>query len=426
MKLICTPETNTIAINDDVLQLVLYGQPHHQGQASAGAAIKRLIEREKLQPASRAWDLVSLALSVITADLASHRNKSPDGWTREFNIEIAVADADFWNSQHENIEKMLAFLTTDLWKIHFIPGGFQPIPITQPIFPLEDSIVLLSGGLDSLIGTIDLIASGKKPFIVSQLVRGDTNKQKGFAEKIGKGVRHIIFNHNVRVPNPEASPTQRSRSLIFLSYGILIATTLAKYNQTNQVIPLYICENGFISINPPLTGGRLGSLSTRTTHPIFLQGLQQILDAAGLRIKLENPYQFKTKGEMLIDCVDQNLLRGLASSSTSCGRFKRYGYKHCGRCLPCQIRRAAFQVWGVEDTTQYVFTDLGHNDKEHAGFDDVRSVAMAIAEMQDGNFDSWLGGTLSSALVAHNAQLKDVVYRGLHELAYLHQAYGVT
>ena len=35
-------------------------------------------------------------------------------------------------------------------------------------------------------------------------------------------------------------------------------------------VTLYMCENGFISINPPLTDARLGSLSTRTTHPVYL------------------------------------------------------------------------------------------------------------------------------------------------------------
>lgn len=30
-----------------------------------------------------------------------------------------------------------------------------------------------------------------------------------------------------------------------------------------------------------LTGARLGSLSTRTTHPIFIRQFQELLDAAG-------------------------------------------------------------------------------------------------------------------------------------------------
>jgi hypothetical protein len=46
---------------------------------------------------------------------------------------------------------------------------------------------------------------------------------------------------------------------------------------------------------------RLGSLSTRTSHPAVLQMLQQILDAGNFRVRLVNPYQQKTKGEMLLE-----------------------------------------------------------------------------------------------------------------------------
>lgn len=425
MKLLCAPEAYVFPTDDTALQVVLYGQAMNKAQGSVGAAVKSEMMREKLHAASRAWGFVSLALSVMAADLAGHRGRSPDGWTREFDLEVVVSDAAFWNSQRERIEEFLAFLTTDRWRIHFIEGGLHLPPPAQPVVPDEDCIVLLSGGVDSLVGTIDLVASGKKPLGVSQIVRGDARKQGLFAARIGGGLRHLQLNHNARVPDPEVPPTQRARSLIFLAYGVLAATTLASYANDGQMIPLYICENGFISINPPLTGGRLGSLSTRTTHPVFLQGVQYLLNAAGLRVQINNPYQFKTKGEMLSECANQELLQELVGLSTSCGRFKRYGYRHCGRCMPCQIRRAALLAWGNGDTTNYVFADLGKDDKEHAGFDDVRSAAMAIAEVQTEGFDNWLGSALSTLLLDNVKGLKEVVHRGLNEIAVLHQVHGV-
>jgi len=282
----------------------------------------------------------------------------------------------------------------------------------------------LSGGLDSLVGAIDLAASGKKPFAVSQIVRGDAQKQGEFAQRIGGGLRHLQLNHNAHVPDPERPPSQRARSVTFLAYGVLAATALAHYHG-GEPVALYVCENGFISINPPLTVARLGSLSTRTTHPYFLMRVQQIVDAAGLRVRIESPYQVKTKGEMLVGCINQELLKTEAARSTSCGRFKRYGYKHCGRCLPCQIRRAAFLAWGVTDTTIYVYKDLGRDDEDHSRFDDVRSAAMAIAEVQLEGLDSLLGMTLSSTTLGDVDPLEDVVKRGLMELAALHRAYGV-
>ena len=88
-------------------------------------------------------------------------------------------------------------------------------------------------------------------------------------------------------------------------------------------IILFVCENGFISVNPPLTNTRLGSLSTRTAHPVFLKLFQRLLDAADLRVHIENPYRFKTKGEMLKECSDQEFLKKNAHITTSCGRFGR-------------------------------------------------------------------------------------------------------
>lgn len=424
MRLICVPKDADIPRDADALRVVLYGPAQAAGDASAGEALAQEIRRTKLVSVPHAWDLLSLALSVVSADLAVHRDRSPDGWTREFELQVAVSNPTFWNAHSKMLAGALEFLTTDRWLISFIDGGWVPEPIREPSLPEEDCVILLSGGLDSLVGAIDLVSSGRRPFAVSQIVRGDAEKQKQFAERLGGGIRHIQLNHNARVPDPEKPPTQRARSLTFLAYGVLVATALQRYKKGDRV-PLYVCENGFISINPPLTGARLGSLSTRTTHPAFLQSLQQLLEAARLNVEIKNPYQHMTKGEMLVQCVDQALLKVEAASSTSCGRFQRYAYRHCGRCVPCQVRRAAFIAWGTTDATEYVYEDLGRDDPEHAMSDDVRSAAMAIAEVRSEGLDNWLGTTLSSGKLGHTAALKDVVRRGLAEIEKLHLSYGV-
>jgi len=191
-------------------------------------------------------------------------------------------------------------------------------------------------------------------------------------------------------------------------------------------VTLYVCENGFISINPPLTGARLGSLSTRTSHPVFLGLIQQLLDTADLRVRVENPYQLKTKGEMLRECKIQTLLRVHASEPISCGRYKQFGYIHCGRCVPCLVRRAAFLAWGMIDTTKYVYVDLGRDDENHAGFDDVRAVAMALAEVKSGGLENWIGTALSTALLGDIGPLQVMVGRGLDELGSLFKFHGVN
>jgi hypothetical protein len=424
MKLICAPKDYKFKGSSGVLDVVLYGRADRPTRGSAGAAVKDEIASANLHPAPKAWDFLSLALAVIAADLAGHRTASPDGWTREFELKVAVADPVFWNKERELVRRLLGFLTTDIWDVSFIDGGFSPKPTSRPFLPPEDCVSLLSGGLDSFIGNLDLVASGRRPFAVSQTVRGDAENQCIFAKVMGGGLRHLQINHNADVPKPETPSSQRARSLIFIAYGILAATTLKQYHAGADVT-LYVCENGFISINPPLTEMRLGSLSTRTTHPVFFGLILRLLDAAGLRVRLENPYQLKTKGEMLRDCADKILLGAHASDTTSCGRYLINGYEHCGRCVPCLVRRAAFRAAKRKDVTGYVYNDIGRDDKDHAGFDDVRSVAMALAEVKADGLENWLGTSLSTTLLGDVAPLQAMVGRGLDELGSLFKFHGV-
>ena len=332
MTILCGPSNSKLGRRrKGDLRCLLYGFPEKSSQGSAGATLLKLVQRAKLVPAARAWDLLSLALSVIYADTVIQRAESPDGWTRQIALKVAVSNPDFWNAHNDLIEDQLKFLTTDIWQLEFTGLGLLPNPPTDPMFPDEDCVALLSGGLDSLIGTVDLFADGKKPYVVSQVSAGDKRTQSYFASKIGGGLSHLQLNHNVTCPS-DNDRSQRARSIIFLAYGVLVATALQHYKD-DQNVDLYMCENGLISINPPLTPTRLGSLSTRTTHPILIRMFQELLGVAELRVTVKNPYRFKTKGEMLRDCRDQAFLSKYAAETTSCGRYGRNGWKHCGRCL---------------------------------------------------------------------------------------------
>lgn len=425
MKLVCAPLDFDF---DDAgkagLEVVLYGHADRKERASVGGNIRSAIDRLRLKPDPRAWDFLTIALSVIAADTGVSRSKSPDGWTRELEVSIAVADPPFWTSQKKLLESALRFLTTDIWRIDLLEGGIMPVPPKRPTLPAEDSVALLSGGLDSLIGVIDLTAREKlKPYAVSQVAQGDKKTQAYFASKIGGGLAHLQLNHVAKFPF-QSERSQRARSMIFLSYGVLLATSLKRY-QAGETVPLYVCENGFISLNPPLTPGRIGSLSTRTTHPVYLDQLQCLLDQAGLRVKLQNPYQYLTKGEMLAQCADQELLVKLAPESTSCGRYARNAYRHCGRCVPCLIRRASFIRWKKKDKTSYVFDDLSKDDKNHARFDDVRAVAMAIESVRAEGIEGWIGSGLDSPLLDDTAPYIGTIDRGLTELKKLLTRAGV-
>jgi hypothetical protein len=250
---------------------------------------------------------------------------------------------------------------------------------------------------------------------VSQISKGDKANQRLFALKIAGPQHHLQLNHNINVPGL-AERSQRSRSLLFIAYGVLGCTCLASY-AGGASVTLYIPENGFISLNVPLTPLRLGSLSTRTTHPFYLQKLQQVLNAAGLQVRLVNPYQLRTKGELLEECQNQTLLKQLVCQSTSCGRYARMGFKHCGRCVPCIVRRSAFLAIGLDDTTNYVFRDLSIKDKDHANFDDVRSAAFAVQQVVNHGIQSWVGCALSTMQLGDTTNYAELLSRGIAEIA---------
>jgi hypothetical protein len=145
---------------------------------------------------------------------------------------------------------------------------------------------------------------------------------------------------------------------------VAIATCFSK--NVDVLIP----ENGLISLNIPLTNSRLGSSSTRTTHPFYLEMFQTLLQNLGIGISLFNPYQFKTKGEMILSCKNFEFLKKNISNTMSCshpdqGRMLGETQpRHCGSCFPCIIRRASIERAGIMDSTSY--RDTGFSDGETA------------------------------------------------------------
>ncbi|MFM9940099.1 MAG: Qat anti-phage system QueC-like protein QatC [Hyphomicrobiaceae bacterium] len=422
MKVACAPDSVTVPAGQNA-RFQLFNKRVVASEGEVAATMLEAIGRAGIAPDQRAWDFLSIALSVIAADESCPRNSSGDGWTRTIELTVAVSNPKAWTKHLPKLEHALGFLSTDRWKITLINGGIFPKPKDPQSRP-EDCVSLLSGGLDSLIGALDLKANGFSPLLVSQTAKGDKAKQKELAALVAGNHLHLQLNHNAKPPSGFSERSQRSRSIIFIAYAVLAATSLDKY-KNGEAVDIYIPENGFISLNVPLTPLRMASHSTRTTHPYYIGVLQEVFSAVGFKVNLLNPYQFKTKGEMLAECKDQKRLKIYAGSTTSCGRFARNAFKHCGRCVPCQIRRAAFQSWGSDSTAQYKYDKLGINDSNHSGFDDVRSVGMAIDVVTRRGLDEWIGSGLGMVPLNDRAQYAAVLDHGIKELNAFHRKAGV-
>lgn len=290
-------------------------------------------------------DVMCLAMATYVSDLSIPRKYSRNRWERVIHLHLPVFEKKAIQGLAGEIEHMLSFLTGDKWVLNLRKRTAQP-PSQMTLTREFEAVCLLSGGLDSLVGAIDLLEKQKRSVLVGH---HGWDKAKSYQQVVWAGLssqygdmgKQLLFFVAPPRGRRERERSMRSRSLLFIALAAAVADGIG------EEIPLYIPENGLISLNVPLTPTRIGSSSTRTTHPYFIQRLAHILGKLGIKHKLVLPYSFATKGEMLVECANQRLLKKLLASTMSCshpeqGRFK--GYKpgtHCGYCVPCIIRRAA-------------------------------------------------------------------------------------
>lgn len=393
------------------------------------------IRSSGIRPSIEAWDFCTISMAVAAIDESVLRKDSADGWTRVLRCEIHLVEPLIWQSQIPRLEETLRFLTGDFWKVSLVNGG-EPLPVPRNVIERDaDCVSLLSGGVDSLVGAIDLCRSGRSPIFVSKIVRGDSDFQTEIADCLVTKENHIQWGFNSR-PTSEKEGSTRARSIVFLAYAALVASSLARKIRGENRVPLCVPENGFISLNLPLTPLRKGSLSTKTTHPCYLKGLQDIWDSVGIPVMIESPfdYRFQTKGEMLAGCLDRKKLIDLIGRSTSCGRYGVYNQTHCGRCVPCLVRRAAFLKAGLKDSTEissykgrecaYVFENLALEAKEESA-KDIRAAGIACLQVERNGIEKFVGGELAFAKDSERADYVGVVERGLAEIRSLLERHRV-
>lgn len=403
-----------------------------------GDALKTL-KKLNIAPSEMGVDLLVVAAHVHAADTRISRAKeSQDSWTRELRLVVPVSDPDRWTDANETLVKALGFLTGDRWTVGFRarPTRFAtivegPPPLLPPVF---DAVSLFSGGLDSLIGAIDLLEAGNTPLLISHAGEGAVSKaQETLFDRLKTQYPGRQFDRlrlwmnfpNDLVTNVEPENSTRGRSFLFFALGIFAGSGLG----SNFV--LRVPENGLIALNVPLDPLRLGSNSTRTTHPYYIARWNQLLVQLGITGHVENKYWDKTKGEMAIACRNPTLLATLAPDSLSCsspakGRWQGLPTQHCGFCLPCLIRRAALDAaWGRgHDSTPYTVADLRAHpfDTNDAVGQQVRSFQFAIERLRArpdlAKVLIHKPGPLSEE-VGHLDQLAGVYRRGLEEVGHL-------
>lgn len=345
-------------------------------------------------------DLFVIGISIFALDKRINRRLFKDCWTREISVNIPVLNKEAWDATKEEWNKTLGFLTGDVWDINFRQSQKQYSKRENPNrvhLNIEkcDCVSLFSGGLDSYCGAIKLLEDGKSPCLVGhneypklrqKQQEFVNNFQSIYEEQV---VKFISFSANSRAPKtvqgeilPGAENTSRGRSLLFLCAGISIAGILGKE------IPVYIPENGFIGLNIPLTNSRKGTCSTRTTHPYFLNGFQNILKSVGIMNPVINFFAYSTKREIVNVVRDTKAFNDHYKDTISCShpclaRYNKKGYNeypiNCGYCYPCLIRKSSLLdledfKYSYEAQTKAFIQQYGETDKAS----DLRAVLLAV------------------------------------------------
>ncbi|WP_419900291.1 Qat anti-phage system QueC-like protein QatC [Roseomonas sp. USHLN139] len=392
---------------DDRTVLCCTEPPPHFSGPSVGRGIGRTLARLGGQASTGARDLVAIAMGVTAADTFVHRADAADGWCRMIHLVVPVEDPNACSGVVDILREALGFLSGDMWSLEFVQALPWDLPAVRrrPQLGQASCAILFSGGLDSAIGALDLLKAEKRPVLVRHAYPKDASRQTMVMKQLPPGHMQIAFNADPRCTGIQHDVSMRTRSFNFLAVGAAVADAISRTKNVAST-DLLVPENGFIALNPPLTRRRLGSHSTRTTHPHFLARYQQILDRLGIRARIDNPYRSRTKGEMMQACKDEPRLRIVAPVTVSCGKWKRRN-QQCGKCVPCLIRRAAFKCAGWTDMTDYEAPDLRAALDEMRYRDDVLAMGLAAgrptSEMaawartsgpmpeDEAEFDDWVG-----------------------------------
>jgi 7-cyano-7-deazaguanine synthase in queuosine biosynthesis len=395
------------------------------------------LQQHKLTPAENVTDLLHFALGLYTADqVVSREIHGFQGWSRHFKLYVPVSKLVEWTAIRQYMQELLSFLSGDNWEIILrekTPAASKQGAIQTNVKSDQNTkkitdVALFSGGMDSFINAINLLEKKNKVAFVSHYKRGVEGKvQSTLYTKLNKQygensfISHQFYvqpNQNFKGATKEGS--SRARSFLFLCLGLTVTNTLGE--NVNFIIP----ENGLISLNIPLTGTRLSSHSTRTTHPYYINLFRKVAQGLGIKNKITNPYQFMTKGEMILDCKNIAIFKKMNPETVSCSHSEHSRYAglspgiQCGYCVPCIIRRAA-EKKGKVSGTKYVHDILKEipSATTQSG-SDIRAFKLALKRMENKKDLSLMFDILGAGpLSFESAELQNYIAtykRGMNEV----------
>lgn len=410
---------------DDALErcLVLHFSGGATNERVRESVVEFIEEKYEASLSGTIQDFLYASMGAYVADLCIPRRTAKDRWARELTLHLPVFMQSLWRRASRSLASTLKFLTGDEWTIStrersgVVPDRLAADP------ELPGKVCLLSGGLDSLVGAIDLLSGGDAVAFVSHHGGGMTRKfQNDTFAALRAHYEDKCFENPFFVVGPnlgdDGESSTRSRSILFLGLGVAVAHALG--DGVSVIVP----ENGLISLNVPLTGTRVGSSSTRTTHPYFIAGVRQVLGNLGIANDIVMPYRHMTKGEMLAGVNDREVLESIMARTMSCSHPEAARWNgatpgtHCGYCFPCLIRRAAVTAANMEEADADYTYDVRDSTPTGERGRDLRAVKMALARDEQSTKQSIFRVLEAGPLPPEEiSAFADVYKRGMSELS---------
>lgn len=300
-------------------------------------------------------DLVEIAAFVYVADQMNRRGFDDvetmgANWRRRMRFEIPVRVPGLWNSAAvtDALLELLSFLSEDEYDFSFSQYKHPPPLDSYLSFgklgqhaPAE-SVVLFSGGLDSLGGVIEEVVGDKRSSLLVTHAAASTLRERHhtlttmISSAASGPLPQFITVRASKKHRAEKEYTQRARSFMYATFAVAVARMADLHS-----IRFY--ENGVVSLNLPMSPQVVGSRATRTTHPRVLACMRRLFSlVTDTEFGVENPFLWKTKADVVTDIVKAGH-GAMIDYSISCTHTRKYrkDKPHCGICSQCIDRRFA-------------------------------------------------------------------------------------
>ena len=319
------------------------------------------------------FDVISY---ICYTDFFTPRDEDANNKER-LKVTVPVNNIVKFNQIKQDIETLLNYMTNgEKWSVNFEHKeeikkiGREQKSINEGIE--YNSICLLSGGLDSMAGSV-AEKSNKTIFVTFETNPIEVNNSNDIYENLIKNDnnKHTVIK-KINLDEQEHY-TERTRSLIFIASSLIYADY---YN----IKKINIYENGIMSLNPKFNFSRR---VTKTTNQKTLFLMNKILEELEIDIKIVNPFKYKTKAD-IVKLIPKEYSKYIINFTRTCSknpgirhfRNKEKGNFHCGICIACILRQIGMKYNKREDC-QYLLPE------ELAKLKDIRRYERIISKKKN-------------------------------------------